>query len=54
MGIWEALTELVDLAKPWAEAEAEAPAKDEQDKVCRVPGLEPAQKPRRRGVLAAN
>ena len=35
MGIWEALTELVDLAKPWSEAEAEAPAKDEDQKVCR-------------------
>jgi len=33
MGIWEALTELVDLAKPWAEAQAEAPAKDDSEKV---------------------
>jgi len=33
MGIWDAITELVEAATPWAVAEAEAPAKEEDSKV---------------------
>jgi hypothetical protein len=30
MGFWDTITDLVEAATPWATAEAEAPAQDEQ------------------------
>ncbi len=34
MGIWEAITDLVEAVAPWSVAEAEAPAKEPEATVC--------------------
>ena len=33
MGIWETVTDLIEAAMPWSEAEAEAPAEEPQIQV---------------------